>query len=52
MAADVFLTFWEKRQSIAVKESLRQYLFAMARHRTLRRTKTNSRMPQFAGAYT
>lgn len=45
VAADVFLTFWEKRQSIAVKESLRQYLFAMTRHRTLRLLKTNGRMP-------
>lgn len=44
VAADVFMTFWEKRQSIEVKESLRQYLFAMARHRTLRRLKTNSRI--------
>lgn len=45
VAADVFLTFWEKRQSIEVKESLRQYLFAMTRHRTLRRLKTNARIP-------
>ena len=44
VAADVFMTFWEKRQSIEVKESLRQYLFAMALHRTLRRLKTNGRM--------
>lgn len=45
VAADVFLTFWEKRQSIEVKESLRQYLFAMTRHRTLRRLKTKDRIP-------
>lgn len=45
VAADVFLTFWEKRQTIAVKQSLRQYLFAMARHRILRRLKANGRMP-------
>ncbi|MRG44248.1 sigma-70 family RNA polymerase sigma factor [Chitinophaga sp. SYP-B3965] len=45
VAADVFLTFWEKRQSIEIKESLRQYLFAMTRHRTLRRLKTNGRVP-------
>lgn len=43
VAADVFMTFWEKRQSIEIKESLRQYLFAMTRHRTLRRLKTNAR---------
>lgn len=45
VAADVFLTFWEKRQSIEIKESLRQYLFAMTRHRTLRLLKTNARIP-------
>lgn len=45
VAADVFLTFWEKRQSIEVKESLRQYLFAMTRHRTLRLLKTRGRVP-------
>lgn len=45
VAADVFLTFWEKRESIVVKESLRLYLFAMTRHRTLRRLKTNGRVP-------
>jgi RNA polymerase sigma-70 factor (family 1) len=45
VAADVFMTFWEKRASIQVKESLRQYLFAMTRHRTLRRLKTISRQP-------
>jgi RNA polymerase sigma-70 factor, ECF subfamily len=45
VAADVFFTFWEKRQSIEVKESLRQYLLAMTRHRTLRRLKTSSRIP-------
>ncbi|WP_295128096.1 sigma-70 family RNA polymerase sigma factor [uncultured Chitinophaga sp.] len=45
VASDVFLTFWEKRQSIEVKESLRQYLLAMTRHRTLRRLKTSSRTP-------
>lgn len=45
VAADVFVTFWEKRQSIEVKESLRQYLFAMTRHRTLRRLKKNGRTP-------
>ena len=44
VAADVFLTFWEKRASIEIKESLRQYLFAMTRHRTLRRLKTNGRV--------
>ena len=46
VAADVFLTFWEKRQSIEVKQSLRQYLFAMTRHRILRRLKANGRMPE------
>lgn len=45
VAADVFVTFWEKRASIDVKESLRQYLFAMTRHRTLRLLKTNGRTP-------
>src|SRR3954468_2454526 len=45
VAADVFVTFWEKRQSIEVKQSLRQYLFAMTRHRILRRLKANGRMP-------
>ncbi len=45
VAADVFLTFWEKRQSITVKESLRQYLFAMTRHRTLRCLKMKDRVP-------
>lgn len=45
VAADVFMTFWEKRQSIEVKQSLRQYLFAMTRHRILRRLKANGRMP-------
>lgn len=45
VAADVFVTFWEKRQSIDVKDSLRQYLFAMTRHRTLRRLKTKVRVP-------
>jgi RNA polymerase sigma-70 factor, ECF subfamily len=44
VAADVFMTFWEKRQSIAVKQSLRQYLFAMTRHRILRRLKANGRI--------
>ncbi|WP_343307816.1 RNA polymerase sigma-70 factor [Chitinophaga niabensis] len=45
VAADVFLTFWEKRQSIEVKESLRQYLFAMTRHRALRLLKAKDRVP-------
>lgn len=45
IAADVFVTFWEKRQSIEVKESLRQYLFAMTRHRALRRLKTKGSAP-------
>jgi RNA polymerase sigma-70 factor (family 1) len=45
VAADVFLTFWEKRQSIEVKASLRQYLLAMTRHRALRRLKTKGRVP-------
>lgn len=45
VAADVFVTFWEKRQSIEVKQSLRQYLFAMTRHRILRRMKANDRIP-------
>jgi RNA polymerase sigma-70 factor (ECF subfamily) len=45
IAADVFLVLWEKKQSIDIKESLRQYLIAMTRHRALRRLKNNSKVP-------
>lgn len=45
IAADVFLALWEKRESVDVNVSLRQYLTAMTRHRALRKAQNKTGKP-------
>lgn len=43
---EVFLDLWEKRNGITIQNSLFNYLYSMARYRTLRYIKLNAARPE------
>lgn len=45
LVQEVFLELWEKRHAISIQNSLFNYLYSMARYKTLRYIKNNSLKP-------
>lgn len=48
LVADVFLLLWDKRSSIQIGLSVRQYLYAMCRNKALRHLKGQKHKPSVA----
>lgn len=45
LVADVFVVLWEKRVSLQIGQSVRQYLYAMCRHKAFRQAKSGKNKP-------